>query len=222
LFDTPADAATPDAAMPADDAGGLGDLFDTPADSATPDAAMPADDAGGLGDLFDTPADSATPDAAMPADDGALDGLFDTPSEPATPDAAPAEEGSGLDDIFGGSSPIEPVEGGALDDLFSQTRGVDQKTVATPVEMIQTPAAKTVVQPANVLDETTTRQWVDNTGTFRTEGRLIKIADDHIKLLKSNGKTCTVPMDRLSDEDSEYVRQIAKRMDVFIVAMAGK
>jgi hypothetical protein len=55
------------------------------------------------------------------------------------------------------------------------------------------------------------RKWSDNTGTYEVEGRLIAILDGQVRVLKSTGKTTTVPMRRLSDADQKYVEEIINR-----------
>ena len=55
------------------------------------------------------------------------------------------------------------------------------------------------------------RAWVDNTGNFKVQGRVIAILDGKVRLLKDTGKTTTVPLDRLSDADREYVEQLMQQ-----------
>jgi hypothetical protein len=55
------------------------------------------------------------------------------------------------------------------------------------------------------------RAWVDNTGTFHVQGRLIAVLDGKVRLLKENGRTTTVPVQRLSEEDRHYVEQVILR-----------
>ena len=69
------------------------------------------------------------------------------------------------------------------------------------------------------LENTRVRTWVDNTGQYETVGRLIVIADDFVRLLKSNGKTCTVSNDRLCKADAAYVESIKKDVERTRVAM---
>ena len=45
---------------------------------------------------------------------------------------------------------------------------------------------------------------------YGTEGRLVQIGDSTIRILKVNGRHCTVPFDRLSQRDLAYVVQLAK------------
>ncbi|WP_353620937.1 SHD1 domain-containing protein [Rhodopirellula sp. JC639] len=60
----------------------------------------------------------------------------------------------------------------------------------------------------NPLDETHIRTWIDNTGKYQVEGRLIEINRDNVRLFKSNGRTCTVPFQRLCPADASYVESI--------------
>ena len=51
------------------------------------------------------------------------------------------------------------------------------------------------------------RQWVDDTGDWKIEARLVQILDGKVRLLKSTGKFTTVPLDRLSSTDLDYVHE---------------
>jgi hypothetical protein len=55
------------------------------------------------------------------------------------------------------------------------------------------------------------RQWVDDSGTFQVKGRLILILDGKVRLLKETGRTTTVPIQRLSDADRQYVEEVISR-----------
>ena len=57
------------------------------------------------------------------------------------------------------------------------------------------------------------RMWTDNTGSYKTRGRLVVIAKTHVRLLKDNGKYSTVPLERLSKADIDYVVAIAKKLN---------
>ena len=56
------------------------------------------------------------------------------------------------------------------------------------------------------------KTWVDNTGTYTVSGRLSMIYSDKVKILKENGKTTTVPLNRLSDRDFAYVQWVASSL----------
>ena len=157
------------------------DLFGAPAEEG---AAAPAAD-----DLFGAPADETPaaaaddlfgePAADAPAAEPAADDLFGDPASA----AEPATDDS-LDDLFGTPQPAEEAAPAAADDLFSQT------------------------QPASRPRELSMRHWNDNTGLFSVEGRLVEVLDGKVRLMKVNGRTCTVEMRRLSAIDAEYVQQI--------------
>jgi hypothetical protein len=65
------------------------------------------------------------------------------------------------------------------------------------------------------------REWVDNTGKYTTRGRLVSFLDGHVRLLKENGRTTTVPLTRLSQNDLEFVnRQASAQKDSRAIEMA--
>lgn len=55
------------------------------------------------------------------------------------------------------------------------------------------------------------RTWVDDTGHFRVQARLIQVLDGRVRLLKTTGRTTTVPLTRLSAADRTYVDQAVAR-----------
>jgi hypothetical protein len=55
------------------------------------------------------------------------------------------------------------------------------------------------------------REWNDNSGNFKIDGRLIAILDGQVRILKTTGRTTTVPMRRLSEADQKYVAEIINR-----------
>ena len=56
------------------------------------------------------------------------------------------------------------------------------------------------------------RLWNDNTGNFAVHGKLIAVFDGKVRLLKANGRTCTVPLRRLSREDTAYVQAVVAKL----------
>jgi hypothetical protein len=65
------------------------------------------------------------------------------------------------------------------------------------------------------------RDWVDNTGRYTTRARLLAFLDGHVRLLKENGRTTTVPLNRLSANDLEFVnRQASAQKDSRAIEMA--
>jgi hypothetical protein len=55
------------------------------------------------------------------------------------------------------------------------------------------------------------REWRDNSGQFRIKAKLVLILDGKVRLLKDTGRTTTVTLDRLSDEDRTYVSEVIGR-----------
>jgi hypothetical protein len=51
------------------------------------------------------------------------------------------------------------------------------------------------------------RTWNDATGAFSLEAEFLGVEDGKVKLKKSDGKTVSVPLDKLSKEDQDYVAQ---------------
>jgi hypothetical protein len=67
------------------------------------------------------------------------------------------------------------------------------------------------------------RNWVDNTGTFSVQGKLIAILDGKVRLLKDNGRTTTVPLRRLSQSDVDYVQAVATKLgEGILVQLASR
>jgi hypothetical protein len=60
---------------------------------------------------------------------------------------------------------------------------------------------------------TVTRVWTDDSGKFQVTGRLVALLDTKIRIVKTDTRTCTVLIDRLSESDREYVRAIQSRME---------
>lgn len=206
LFGAPAEEPAPE--EPAGD-----DLFGAP-----PEDPAPADD-----DLFGAPAEEPADDDLFgaPAEEPAMqepagNDLFSAPAEEPADDAdedlfgAPAEEPddlfgppAGEDDLFG--PPTEEPEGPAAedpDDLFGN--------------------AETVLEQPGGLSSLALRHWVDNTGEYSVDARLIAVLDGQVRLLKANGRMTTVAFDRLSDEDLSFVNRQAAAQQAELVSQTAQ
>ena len=95
---------------------------------------------------------------------------------------------------------------------------VDQGLIALLTDELQEPdpqaaediAEEKVVapeQPEVTENEASFREWIDNTGKFRTIAQLIEVTDEHVILLKQDGKKSTVPWRRLSESDQAFARE---------------
>ena len=244
---TPADAAGDASSSPSidalfDEAPALPATDPMPADPTPPAVPAPADppgDANPLDELFgDPPMEESAPGSA-PESNESFDDLFGSPSSGNTP----VDEDS-LDDLFGtspdaGDTDVKSESNLSIDDLFGQQldapRRDSEPMVAEEVVTFEAelPAPLVSVKKAanlqvvsatteaavDPLAKTRMRVWIDNTGGFRTKGRLIEIRPDSVRLLKSNGKTCTVPNGRLSEADAAYVSGVQARIDSTPLAM---
>lgn len=75
-----------------------------------------------------------------------------------------------------------------------------------------------VDQPARPMTQETTsgpveikselRTWTDKTGRFRIEATFVSEESGSVKLLRKDGKPATIPLDKLSDSDQAFVRQM--------------
>ncbi len=153
-----------------------------PTDDAPDDVDFDEDAYDEMGDLDDLPADP--PALTEPAD--AADPALMEPADHPPELTEPADAIDSVDPVDP-ADPAEPpaTDGGdeSIDDLFGSS---DQ-------------------QPR-------VRRWQDNTGRFETVAQLSKINDTSVRLLKTNGRFCTVPLSRLSHGDFEYVQMQASRM----------
>ena len=52
------------------------------------------------------------------------------------------------------------------------------------------------------------RTWVDGTGKHRTVAKFVELKDGRVRLLRTNGKTISLPLDQLSEADQQYVKQL--------------
>ena len=169
---------------------------------AVPPTELPSDD-----DLFSAPMPEAIPPTA--------DDLDFAPSEP----AAPADD----NDLFGPSAPAEEskpapesTEEVPYDDFFGAP--AEEEEVAPPAEEAAPPAddeddffsnSGSILRQPGGLASTELRQWTDNTGLHSCRGRMIKLLDGKVQLLKDNGRTSTVPLARLSKDDLSFVHRQA-------------
>jgi hypothetical protein len=187
---------------------GLDDLFgDKPgAKSAEPPAAKPAvpmDDLFGDKPPVRAPAEAPPPmEPAKPAPP--LDDLFNDSPKPAAPKPEVKPAAPAADDIFG----EPPVKKAPVQDLFDAApapaapAAPAKPAPADPFGAVERQSAELLVM----------RRWQDNTGKFSVNGKLFEILDGKVRLLKDNGRTCTVPMYRLSPADADYVRLVIARL----------
>lgn len=226
--DETAPAVDPVAADPDDDfggfgAGGVGDedggiggfgepieeapIEETPIEQA-PIEAAPIDSA----PIEEVPVEEA-PIETGPFDPGATEpddteDLFPSIDEPDDGDLFPTDEPQEDSDLFGGQGDVEDF------DTAPEFEG-DEDPIGdeNPLEEAPTEEADDLEDLfGQNLRRKGMRVWTDNTGRYRTVGRLVVIAKTHVRLLKDNGRHTTVPLHRLSHQDLDYVMVVAKKL----------
>jgi hypothetical protein len=181
------------------------DLFNTPSTEEKPlpveEPATPseADDffnePAGEGATDTAPSTPATEPAAPPAAEPAAESVTEPASTPTTePSTQPTD-----DDLFAPPAEEKPAEG--------TTPPADEKKTEENDDLFGNSGA--VLEQPGGLASHSLRHWVDNTGSFSCRGRMLRMLDGKVQLLKDNGRTTTVPLARLSKNDLEFVSRQA-------------
>ncbi|RMF44294.1 MAG: hypothetical protein D6753_02945, partial [Planctomycetota bacterium] len=122
--------------------------------------------------------------------------------------------GTGADDLFG---PPPTDASDSSSSLFdpAEIKQIPASTESDPTSdfdaLFGDPPADAAEKDASAAIEKALqlRTWHDNTGLFQVDARLVEVYPDKVRLLKANGRTCTVPLRRLSPADLGVVQQIA-------------
>jgi hypothetical protein len=130
----------------------------------------------------------------------------ETPDADATPadDAGTSTDSEALEDLFG--APGATTEEGST--TPADATAPDDEMPTTEEEPAESTSSSILSEPGG-LASAEMRSWVDNTGSYSCNGRLISILDGHARLLKDNGRTTTVPLYRLSAGDLEFLHRQA-------------
>ena len=180
---------TPPAEEPSEEPDGLFNGTEEAAPPATTEPSATEPPAEEPEDIFGQPGETPPPAESTPAEKPAEQPaeepaeLFEEPAE--TEPEMPAD----TKETPAEEKPAEEPATKEEDDIFGASRGV--------------------LHEAGGLASEEMRVWVDNTGSYSTRGRLISLLDGHVRLLKDNGRTTTVPLPRLSPSDLEFVNRQA-------------
>lgn len=177
---------------PADDA----EAFESP--RATEDSVPPSD-------AFEAPAasddDFGIPDEA-PMDDG-----DEMPADDFGDDSgAPASDDSGFE-----PATEAPMDEAPADEPMEEGVEGEPGEQGEPEPLEEEPAAESDPFDTSVLHTPgqPSRAWRDDTGRHGTEGRLVEVHADRVRILKVSGRHTTVPMARLSRADRDHVAGVA-------------
>jgi SLA1 homology domain 1, SHD1 len=127
------------------------------------------------------------------------------------PFAPPASSGGNKASANPTPQPTEPDS----DDPFAPLPAAPRAPVSRPTAAAPTALPRGVQLadpvPLGADGRLQVREWVDSSGQFRVQGRLVLLLDGQVRLLKETGRTTTVPMERLSAADRAYVAEVIAR-----------
>jgi hypothetical protein len=133
------------------------------------------------------------------------DDAFGIPEEPPMDDA-PADATE--QDAF------EPATDDVMDDTPADEPAIEEPASDAPA--VEEPATEEAPADADPFDTSVlhtpgqpSRSWRDDTGRHGTEGRLVEVHADRVRILKATGRYTTVPMSRLSPADRDHVAGVA-------------
>ena len=160
-------------------------------------------------DPANIPADPV-PGDADPLNDDDFSDLFET--EDAAP--APATDGDDeFEDLFKGTS-VRPQTAPTLAESRPTFRiNALMNQLGKLGAMVAVAAAEQPGTSVRKVGDASVRGWIDNTGKFSTQARLVEIGTNHVRLLKENGRFTTTPLRRLSDRDAKYVQSVAAELE---------
>ena len=150
-----------------------------------------------------------------PSDDDMFAPSTDEPSEPMPTDDAeepaeePADEGFDFFDAPTGES--EPA---------TEEEPMEEEEPAAPAEQDDNDifgGFGAILREPGGFASDELRRWVDDTGRYSCRGRLLRVLDGKVQLLKENGRTTTVTFGRLCQNDIEFIHRqaSAQRDEVF-------
>lgn len=91
---------------------------------------------------------------------------------------------------------------------LDQTRPKVIKPKAAGAASVQADDKGIFVSTHSTETEPTMRHWINRTGEYEIEGRLVWVRDAKVRILKANGRFATFDATELSADDFEYVKQL--------------
>ena len=166
--------------------------------------AMPEPKEPNLFDLYGDEGDDEAAPSEEPAEESAESAADDAgePAEDAAAETTPADEAEMTEDeaeaTDGDSESAE--EAAPAEEPAAEEADAAPKAAADPAE-----AAVTV--PNEPM-----RRWTNDTGTHHTQGWLVEVRADRVRILKVNGRHTTVLTESLSAADRDYVSAVGDRL----------
>lgn len=154
-----------------------------------------------LFDLYgDDADDEATPSEEPPADNRpeTTDDDAGEPAENAAAETTPAAEAEMTEDEAEASE-AKPTEAEATDG--------DSETAEEAA-----PAEEPAAEAAMTVPDEPMRRWSNDSNTHHTQGWLVEVRADRVRILKVNGRHTTVLTESLSAADRDYVSAVGDRL----------
>jgi hypothetical protein len=168
--------------------------------------------------LFDLYGDEGD-DEAAPSEEPSADSRPETadddvgePAEDAAAETTPAEEAEMTEDE------AEPTEGKATEGKATDGDSESAEEAAPaeePAAEEADAAPKAAADPAEAavtVPNEPMRRWTNITGTHQTQGWLVEVRADRVRILKVNGRHTTVLTESLSAADRDYVSAVGDRL----------
>jgi hypothetical protein len=130
---------------------------------------------------------------------------LESPPARAVAEPAPAEEPTGAEPVVADPAVEEPA---VEEPAAPPEPAAEPEVPADPASAGAEPSADT----ARTAPVEPRRRWIDAAGAHATVGSLVDVRGDRVEILKANGRTITVPIDRLSDFDRDYVSEAGLRL----------
>lgn len=81
-------------------------------------------------------------------------------------------------------------------------------TIIVPTHTTHRPSNESTYISKTGLNPDNTRTWTDKSGTFRVEAECTDVLDGKVYLLKENGVTITVPLEKLNPLDVAFLKTV--------------
>ncbi len=106
------------------------------------------------------------------------------------------------------SPTAEPSDNELLEELVRESLELDPENNSDEsIAEVEESSPQDVADKESPAEQpATVREWVDNSGKYRTLAELIEVTEEHVVLLKTDGKQSKVPWSRLSLTDQEFAR----------------
>ena len=129
------------------------------------------------------------------------------------PPVMPEERKVAAEPAAGFGIPMVPRNPAGSFDRMGHT--VDPVGPEAPAKPLAPTSDAGPVGPSQPVTEGALRKWKDVTRSFEVEARLVRFEGDKVTLLRANGRTVTLPLAKLCEEDQQFVKNHADAENPF-------